>query len=688
MARRRPLASAALAAFGALSIAFGAMGLGAGSPATPAAEAAAARPFNLDQTDQDLDVNAILLPQDGPVVTEPNQQTGATTTIQVLMYNDFHGNVQPPSGSGGTIVTAAGNVTAGGAEYLSTHLANLKKTNPNTYIVSAGDLFGGSPFLSGLFKEEPTVEVANLIGTQLNVVGNHEFDKGTTELRRMVGGGCVADGCKVNQFKGSTFKYLAANVIETSTGKPLYPAYEILTMDGVKVAFIGVITKTTPSIVTASGVAGLQFRDEAETVNALIPEVEGLGAKAIVLVIHEGANTTDFGTGGYNACTGYSGPLADVLKKLTAGKVDLVLSGHSHFGYNCVVDGRVIVQAASFGRLISKADVTVDKGTGKVTKIAATNQIVTRDVAKDPAITALIDKYVAASAPLANRVVGRVSADLDRVASAAGETKLGNVIADAQLAATSASDKGGAVIAFMNPGGVRADILFKQAKTEGDGVVTYEETFTSQPFGNYLVTLTLTGAQIKTLLDQQWTNNSSRPRILHVSKGFSYRWDGSKPDAQKVDGSSLRLNGVAIDPAKTYRVTVNSFLADGGDNFTVLREGKDRLFGEVDVDALERYLTQNAPVSPPALDRITVQNPPTPTASPTASATTPAATATTPAATATSTATGTPRPPAPLPPATGSGRDARDFMPVALILLGLAALAASGTLAIASRDRR
>lgn len=629
MFQKRPLLAALLATISVITVAFGALGLG---------------------SDERVAAHA--------------QQAGATTTIQLLMYNDFQGALQPPAGAAGRIVTAAGPVDAGGAVYLAKHLATLKATNPNTVVVSGGDLFGGSPFLSGLFRDEPTVEVANLMGTQINTVGNLEFDKGVDELKRLAFGGCIPEGCKVNQFKGSNFKYLSGNVIETATGKPLFPGYEIMSIDGVKVAFIGVTTKTAPSVVRASGVAGLQFKDEAETINALIPEVEAADATAIVLVIHEGATTTDFATGGYDACTGFSGVLAGILTKVTSGKVDVVLSANSQVGYNCVVDGRVVVQAASLGRLISKVDLTIDRATGKVTKAVGKNQIVTRDVTPDPAVAALLETYTNASAPLAGRIVGRIAQDLTRTASASGETAAGALVADAQLAATTASDKGAAVISFTNPGGVRADFTFAQSKSEGAGVVTFEEAFNVQPFGNHLVTLTLTGAQIKTLLDQQWTNNAAAPRILPVSKGFSYAWDASRPDAEKVDAASLKLNGVAIDPNGKYRVTVHGFLASGGDNFTILRDGQDRLVGELDIDALERYLKENSPVPLPAANRIVVRN-----AAPASPS--PAATAT---------------PPAPLPPSTGSGQ-AGEGLSVMVILAGLAVLALGGALAATSRRR-
>jgi 5'-nucleotidase len=540
-----------------------------------------------------------------------------TVNVQILAINDFHGNLEaiPSTSSSGRVETTP----AGGAEYLATHIASLRALNPNTVVVSAGDLIGASPLLSALFHDEPTIEAFNEIGLDFNAVGNHEFDEGLDELVRMQEGGChPVDGClDGDDFAGADFEFLAANVVYAEDdarrgnghghNKPdtIFPAYKIKKFNNVKVAFIGMTLEGTPTIVTPSGVAGLQFLDEAQTVNDLIPQLKRKGVETIVVLIHEGGVQTS--PAPYNGCVGISGPIVDIVNNLN-DEVDVVISGHTHQPYNCVLDGKIVTSAFSFGRLVTKVDLTIDRRSGEVVTMVADNRIVTRDVPLSPAITALIDKYRTLSAPLANRIIGQISADITRTANAAGESALGDVIADAQLDATNDPGFGDAVVAFMNPGGIRADLLYAGSPAgEGDGNVTYNESFTVQPFGNSLVTMTLSGAQLDTLLEQQFVGcGQTANRILQVSNGFTYSWSASGAACEKVDAASIMINGVTVDPSASYRVTVNSFLADGGDNFAVLRSGSDRLGGDVDTDALENYLTAFAPVSPGPQNRITL----------------------------------------------------------------------------------
>jgi 5'-nucleotidase len=526
--------------------------------------------------------------------------------VQLLAINDFHGNIQPPSGSSGRVTTPTGTVDAGGIEYLATHIAQLKATNPNTVVVAAGDLIGASPLVSALFHDEPTVEALGLAGLQLAAVGNHEFDEGTAELQRIQNGGChPIDGCQDGDpFAGASYEYLAANVVSEQNGRTLFPAYEVENFKGTKIAFIGMTLEGTPSIVTPSGVAGYDFLDEVETVNALVPGLTHRGIEAIVVLIHEGG----FPTGFYDECPGISGPIVDIVQGFD-DEVDVVVSGHTHQAYDCVIDGRLVTSASSFGRIVTDIDLTIDRRARDIVSATATNVIATRTVAPDPAETALIAKYAALAAPLANRVIGSITADITRTANTAGESPLGDVIADAQLAATVDPAEGGATVAFMNPGGIRADLTFAQSGAEGDGNVTYAEAFTVQPFGNSLVTMTLTGAQIDTLLEQQFDNPEvGQNRILQVSDGFTYTWDAAQPVGSRVDPATIVLDGVAVDPAASYRVTVNSFLADGGDGFAVLTDGTDRLGGDVDLDALVDYFAAGSPVSPGPADRITRLN--------------------------------------------------------------------------------
>jgi 5'-nucleotidase len=543
-----------------------------------------------------------------PAVAKPSKPKG-TVDVQILAINDFHGNLQPPAGSSGRI-GPAGTPEYGGAAFLATHLHSLEAANPNTVIVSAGDMIGASPLLSALFHDEPTIEAANLWGVDFNAVGNHEFDEGIVELTRMANGGChPVDGCQDgDDFAGADFQYLAANVVSEDNGKTLFPAYKIRSFAGAKIAFIGLTLEGTPNIVTPSGVAGYDFLDEAETINALVTQIKAKGVETIVVLIHEGGvQSVAPALSNIDSCTGISGAILNIVDN-TDDEVDLWVSGHTHSPYNCIIDGDPVTSAYSFGRLVTDIDMTIDRDTGEPTQILIDNKEVTRDVTQDAAVNALIAKYNAIAAPLANRVIGSITTDITRAANSAGESALGDVIADGQLDATNDPGFGDAVVAFMNPGGIRADLTFVgSAAGEGDGNVTYGEMFTVQPFGNSMVTLTLTGTQIERLLEEQFAGCTlATARILQVSAGFTYTWSTSGPVCDKVNAATIMLNGVPINPASSYRVTVNSFLADGGDSFPILVQGTDRLGGAVDTDAFEAYFATHSPVPPGPQNRITV----------------------------------------------------------------------------------
>ena len=558
-------------------------------------------------------------------------KTPSTVDIQVLAINDFHGNIQPPSGSSGTITTldAAGNtvaVPAGGVEYLTTHLKNARVGHPNTITVAAGDLVGASPLASAAFHDEPTILAMNNLGLSLSSVGNHEFDEGKAELKRLQYGGCRADdGCydPTTPYAGADFRYLAGNVIDDSTHLPLLPPFWIKIIGGQPVGFIGLGLESTPDVVTASGVAGLTFKKEVETAHFYAGLLSALGVKSIVLLVHDGGAPTspiynfDCNAGGPGA--GLTGDFAAVAKALDP-RIDVIVSGHSHTSYVCNVpdpngNPRLVTSAASFGRLYTEINLKIDKRTHDVVRPSATavNHIVTRDVAPDPAQTALIAKYAGLIAPVANKPVGYISATILGRGSTAPEVPLGDLIADSQLEATSSAATGGAVLAIMNVGGIRSDLAFAQANGEGDGVVTYGDAFAVQPFNNYLTTLTLTGAQLVTLLQQQYSGaNAASPKVLQISAGLKYTTDRSKTGADKIVVSSITVNGSALDQAASYRITVNNFLAGGGDGFAVLTQGTDPLVGELDIDAFTAYLTAHstptAPIAPPAADRITFIN--------------------------------------------------------------------------------
>ena len=540
------------------------------------------------------------------------------THVQLLAINDFHGHIQP--NTPGTIRNSAGaNVPAGGAAFLATHVKALRTANSNTITVGAGDLIGASPLASALFHDEPAIEALNAIGLDVSGVGNHEFDEGSAELLRMQNGGChPVDGCQDGDgFAGAIFQYLAANVFLAGTDDTLLPEYEIKKVDNAKIAFIGLTLEGTPLIVTPAGVAGLEFRDEVEVINALVQRLRNAeGVRSFVILIHEGGiQTAPFSNGSFadiNGCDNLAGAIVPLVEALDP-QVDVVVSAHTHQPYNCRIAGKLVTSASSFGRLVTDIDLVIDHQSKDVKSAVATNRIVTQDVAPDPAVQAIVDKYVGLSAPLGNRIVGSVTETLLSVRDAGGdpdgdgEAPLGNVIADAQLEATAPTDFGGAVISFMNPGGIRAPILFGQISGgEQPGEVTYGELFAVQPFGNTLTVKTCTGAQIQQLLEQQFDNpGAGQVRILAVSQGFTYSYDRTRAAGDRVLNNTVLLNGSPIVDGQSYRVQMNSFLATGGDGFSVFNACTNQLGGEVDLDALVRYFMAHSPIAPPTENRIT-----------------------------------------------------------------------------------
>lgn len=555
-----------------------------------------------------------------------------TVDVQLLSFNDLHGNLEPPQGSSGTVeeLQADGSrkkVEAGGVEYLANALRTARKGHPYSVTAAAGDMVGASPLLSGLFHDEPTIEAMNKLGLDVTSVGNHEFDEGRAELARLQKGGChPTDGCyeKGKRFKGADFPYLAANVTDQKTGRPILKPYTVWKHKGVKIGFIGVTLEGTPDVVSANGVKGLKFHDEAETIDKYAKELDRQGVKSIVALVHEGGMPAS--TAYNHDCdspgpgSGISGPIAEIAKKVTP-KVDALVTGHTHQAYACTIPDpsgmpRTVTSAASFGKLYTDTTLTYDRRTKDIVRTSvkspsARNHVVNRTQPKAADMTALIQRWSKLAAPVADKPVGYISADIPGRGSASPETPLGDLISDAQLEATKAADKGGAQLALMNPGGVRSDLAYKASGSEGDGVVTYGEAFTVQPFTNMTNVVDLTGAQVLTALQQQVSGaNAASPKILQVSRGLTYTLDLTKAGADRVIKDSVRLDGAPLDPAKTYRVAMNEFLAGGGDGFTVLKEGKNKYVGPSDLDALTAYLTAHssaaAPLAPPKADRITV----------------------------------------------------------------------------------
>ncbi len=544
-----------------------------------------------------------------------------TTEVQVLAFNDFHGNlaVNPATSSSGNV----NGIPAGGAEYLTTHLKRLraeaKAQGAQSVTVAAGDLIGASPLLSAAFHDEPTIEAMNLLGLDTSSVGNHEFDEGWQELLRMQDGGCLPDGDGQNNqnscanpdqpFTGADFTYLSANVTYENTATTLLKPYTIKTFkNSQKIGFIGMTLENTPNIVTASGVAGLSFKDEVNTANALVPVLKSKGVNAIVVLVHEGGFPID--PKAYNACPGITGPILDINAGLDPA-IDAIISGHTHQGYNCTLtdkagQARPVTSAASFGKLITDIRFTIDNATGDIdrSKTVANNVIVNHDVARDPNTTTLVSKYQTLVAPIANKVIGHITTPtVTKTTDTSLESPLGNLIADAQLADPSTVTGGKTpVAAFMNPGGIRADLV-----ASNGGEITFGAAFTVQPFNNYLVSMDMTGTQIKDLLEQQFSgsNGPEEPKfkVLQVA-GITYTWNPAAPAGSKVVAGSIKIAGQPLDDATSYRIVTNNFLSDGSDGFPAFKTATNKYFGGLDIDAFSKYLTAHDPYTPVTTDRI------------------------------------------------------------------------------------
>jgi 5'-nucleotidase len=560
-----------------------------------------------------------------------------TVPVRLLALNDFHGNLEPPTGSSGRMVDEHGHtVEAGGAAYVATHMKAL--ADKNTIAVAQGDLIGATPLISAAYHDEPSIEFMDKLGLKVAAVGNHEFDEGYAELRRIMDGGChPVDGCSpAGEWKGAKFDYVGANVLFKNRnertdalaavtalgakpsqvkqllsdwGVPALPPVSVKWMNGVPIGFIGLVTQTTPSIVTSEGIKDLKFVDEVKAANVASKILKLVGVKAQVVLVHEGDQVTAGQSP--DACSAIPGAGNRIATQVDS-EVDIVLSGHSHQAYLCKVkdpagNDRLYSQGGSFGRVITQVDLQVNVRTRDIDRasVVADNHVVTRTVPADPEISAFVQTWKDRVAPVANKAVGTISTDITNTAAPSGESPLGDLIADGQLAATKTG--GNAQIALMNPGGVRASLTYASSPAnEGDGVVTYGEAFTVQPFNNLMQVVTLTGAQLKTVLEQQFTggpNNQAFTKILQPSANFTYTYSRSAPWGSKV--SDMKIDGVPVTDTQTIRVAANNFLVGGGDAFLAFRDGTDLWSGPLDIDAFVDHLGKNNPIAPPATNRIT-----------------------------------------------------------------------------------
>lgn len=536
-----------------------------------------------------------------------------TLRVKLLGINDFHGQL-----SAGRRVS---NRPVGSAAVLASYLRTAQAgVEDKTVIVHAGDHVGATPPASALLQDEPAISFLNQLGNDhcrypkreesesedddskrshhernehtehaewhpkcnlVGTLGNHEFDEGVAEMRRLLNGGNHSNGPFLeNPWRGARFPYVSANVLDIRPGEPILPPYVIKKIDGVPIAFIGAVLKATPTIVTPSGVAGVRFLDEAETINRYIPELRKKKVRTIVVLIHQGGRQNIYSGPTRPAAPLVSGDIVDIVDRLD-DEVDVVISGHWHSFTNVIINNQngkpvLITQAFSSGTAYGDIDLEISRISHDV--VAKSAAIVTTWADEGPGLTPdnAAARLTAAAeelvAPLVNRVIGSAATNITRAENGAGESALGNLIADAQRA-VHATD-----FAFMNAGGIRADITA--------GEVTWGELFTVQPFGNSLVKMELTGQQIYTLLEQQWVGQTFA-RILKTS-GLRYTWNAAAPVGSRI--VAIYRNGVPIDTGAMYSVTVNSFLADGGDNFLVLRDGVNRVGGAVDLDALIAYI--------------------------------------------------------------------------------------------------
>jgi 5'-nucleotidase len=532
-----------------------------------------------------------------PIVVGLSTAADGPVDLTLLSINDFHGRLESPGND-------ANGSPVGGAAQLAGVVGEQRLENPNTLFLSAGDNIGASTFVSAIDEDNPTLDALNLMALDAAAVGNHEFDKGMADLTDRV-------------IPRAGFPYLGANVYRGD--ERALDAFEVKQVDGVRVGIVGVVTEQTASLVSPDGIAGITFRDpvaEAELVAGQLKDGDEANGEAdvVVLLAHEGAATENIGSVEDLRADAVFGEFMDM-----SADVDVIMSGHTHqaYAFTAPIPGtdrlRPVIQAQEYGRKLGKATLTVDPATGEISAPGARLLDVVGGPS-DPAVAQLVAEAKANADVLGQRPLGEITADITRARTPEGaedrgrESVLGNFVADVQLAGTADPGRGGAQIALMNPGGLRADLVHAP-----DGVVTYAEAFSVQPFANDVVTRTYTGAQLKQALEEQWQPaGASRPKLhLGVSKGFAYTYMPDNPAGERI--TSMSLNGTAIDPAGTYRVTVNSFLAAGGDNFLALAEGTDPVTtGDNDLTMLTAYLAENSPVTADPAPRSSVGGAPEP----------------------------------------------------------------------------
>ena len=517
------------------------------------------------------------------------------TEVHLVALNDFHGNLEASTYR----YTSAEDhvqhtVKAGGVDTLAAALKEWRKEDGQLLLVGAGDLVGASPPLSSIWADEPSIVAMNGLGLRVSSVGNHEFDPGRAELLRQQNGGCVSprsdNACQFEKtFSGAHFSYLAANVLDKASGQPILPAYWIEQAHGVKIAFIGAVLRDTATLVTPGGVAGLEFTDEADAINGVLPGLRAQGIHAFVVLIHQGGATDE--SPEQTDCQHLQGPILSVVKRLDP-EIKLVVSGHTHTGYTCRVEGRLVTQADMGGHLLTRIGMAVDTQSDSVREVTAKNVVMLPGTyAPDEAMQVYLETVrQRGAAQLARPVAHLGAAGVTRRPNRAGESAFGDLVADSMLAATRAQ---GAQVAFVNSGSLREDL-----EPDANRVISEGQVRAALPFGNTLVMMNLSGAQLRQLLEEQG-QGAGHGGPLQVSQGLTYRWNQEAPSGSRA--SDIRLDGAALDDSKNYRVTVNNFIAQGGDHFVMFTKGTERDdTGIADFDALKRYLADSDAKGRPA----------------------------------------------------------------------------------------
>jgi 5'-nucleotidase len=528
----------------------------------------------------------------------PSVVPDAAVEINLVALNDFHGQLEAHS----KLVTVDGKetrITVGGIDNMAGAIALWRREDPQLMVVGAGDLIGASPVLSGMYADEPTVFALNQIGLRVSSTGNHEYDGGPDELLRKQQGGCVTsvtDKACVWQptFGGAKYTYLAANVTNKKSGATVMPAYRIETIKGLRIAFVGAVVRDTEHMILPTRIANIQFNDEVEALNRAIGEVKTQNVDAVITLIHQGAVAKNLT---HIDCPDLNGPIVKIVQQLDP-VVRLVISGHSHNGYVCQIEGRTVTQAEAYGHLLTRIKLRIVPGTHTVSSITAENiEIAPGKFTPTPEIAKLLADLKARSKEVMSRPVARVGAqNIPKELDKDGSSRLGDIATDAQLAATRAF---GAQIAFINDKSIRTFL------ESTDGVATYSQVAATHPYGNTLNLVTLTGAQVREALEQQnWlaTDRTVKERLmLQVSGGLTYRWDASRPLGQRVIRESLIFNGAPLDDKADYRVCINNYLLQGGDNFTIFKQGRDLVdTGIIDLDAMIAYLIAQDKAGTPA----------------------------------------------------------------------------------------